>query len=256
VPELNAINKSHSMPANHHLPHSPVHACISKWLQPNTQDVNTPTEKKSFTNNVPTINPNKTIRLILQNPQCSFQLGHDNSDIYHTLEQLKQKQASMVAISSPNINWHNASNVAAFKRPFRNLFQYMHLSYTASDLGKHTIYRRQPNLTGGAAITSIDQWASRIISQDCDPRGHGTYTSTTYSGKNNNKLTVICAYIAVPKGINMGETSFYPQQIFVMEKQCITSKKTCPKKYCPRIEAIKSCIITLLNSRKRITSSY
>jgi hypothetical protein len=71
-------------------------------------------------------------------------------------------------------------------------------------------------LTGGAEILYFDQWA---IQTHQDPRGQGTYTSMTYSGRNKKQLTIICAYIAVPKGLETGQMSLYSQEKIFMEQQ-------------------------------------
>jgi hypothetical protein len=137
----------------------------------------------------------------------SMQLGQHNHEFCNTISKLQNLAASVFAISSPNVNWHNSSYTTKFKRPFSHDFQYAHLSATCSDIGKQGTYRNHSTLQGGNAIVTLGHWASRVAASYQDPRGNGSFTSTTFQGRNNRKLTIICANIAVPKGTDMGETS-------------------------------------------------
>jgi hypothetical protein len=80
----------------------------------------------------------------------------------------------------------------------------MHLSVTSSDMGKHELYWQYCTLLGGTAMSSLNQWASRVFSSHMDPKGQGSYASTTFQGKNDKTLSIMCAYIAAqnrsPKG--------------------------------------------------------
>jgi hypothetical protein len=96
-----------------------------------------------------------------------------------------------------------------------------------------------PTLIGGAAIVTLDQWAPKVCATSADPRGQGTYTSTTYKGKNGKHLTLICAYISVEKGANIGDNTLYNQQITIMEQQAKKDNRVWEKPRCPRKEAIK-----------------
>jgi hypothetical protein len=114
------------------------------------------------------------------------------------------------------------------------------MATVSSDMGNHQTYRKYTTLPGGSAVLSFDHWATRANKTHYVPRGHGTYTVTTYNGRHGYKITIICAYIAVQKGLELGETSVYSQQCFIMEQKQIREKTSTTKIECPRIEAMKA----------------
>ena len=132
------------------------------------------------------------------------------------METLFSLQTSIFIVISPNVNWHNPSHWPQFKSPFKKTFQQVHISATSSDIGKQKENINKPNLIGGAAIITTDLWVSKVNETIQDPRGHSTYTKTTYRGKNGRKLTIIGAYISVSKGTSAGEHTLYNQQITLM----------------------------------------
>jgi len=56
---------------------------------------------------------------------------------------------------------------------------------------------------------------------------------------NTIKKSVFSAYIAVPKGSNIGVESLYAQQMTIHEKRYLKSRSTKMITYCPRTDAIK-----------------
>ncbi len=96
---------------------------------------------------------------------------------------LKELEASIFIAISPNLNFGNSSNEVRFKQHFQRRYQQVHVSAVSSDIGAQTSHIQQETLIGGAAILTFDQWASKIESTTCDPRGHGTYTITTIREK-------------------------------------------------------------------------
>jgi hypothetical protein len=154
-----------------------------------------------------------------------MQLGRKNHGFHHSISKLHTLDASVFAISSPNVNWHNSSNTAAFKLPFSQAFQHVHISSVCTDIGKQGTYQNYCTLQGGNAILTKGHCASQFSASHQDHRGHGSFTSTTFQGRNNIKMTIVCAYIAFPKGRKMGETSVYHQQYTLMEQNA-TQKKT------------------------------
>ncbi len=141
---------------------------------------------------------------------------------------------------SPNVNFNNPSFSLSYKQPFKNTFSQTHLSASSSDIGKTPTYKNVSTLIGGAAILSLNHWASKVCSTYSNPRGHGTFTTTTYKGKNGKMLTLICAYISVQKGSYIGENTLYNQQTMLMEQQAIKENKLWEKAKCPRKEANKA----------------
>jgi hypothetical protein len=169
-----------------------------------------------------------------------MQLTKDNPNIPRTLLNLKQLEASVFVAISPNVNWCNTSNHIAMKHYFRKAYKQVHISATSSDLGKDPQYFQRPTLIGGAAIFTLDHWASKVASTSIDPRGHGTYSVTTIQGKNGSKLSIIAAYISVQKGEAYGPNTLYAQQQTLMEQHAIKNGQALPPKMCPRQEAIKA----------------
>jgi hypothetical protein len=125
------------------------------------------------------IDPTITVCIIVQNPQYSLQLRRLNSEIYKTIKNLQHLQAAVFGASSANINWCNTSNTQAFKDSFTRSYNHIHISLMSSNIGNHSLYKNYHNLPGGAAIVSMDQWATRVQYMQSNPRGHRTYTTTT-----------------------------------------------------------------------------
>jgi len=174
-------------------------------------------------------------------------------------ENCKSLAASVFAISSPNVNWHTSSYTAKFKHPFLHAFQYAHLSTTCSDIGKQGTYRNNSTLQGRNAIITLSHWASRVSASYQEPHGHGSFTSTTFQGRNNRKLTVICAYIAVLNGRDMGETSVYHQQYTNSIKSNYCPCKAAVKEiteYIKDLQRHNHAIILLLDANQTYASCY
>jgi hypothetical protein len=176
----------------------------------------------------------------MQNPQYSLQLTNENIDTIQLTQRLKELSTSVFTAISPNINWHNPSHWSQFKRPFKRSFKQIHISATSNDVGKLPNYIATPNLIGGAAILTFDHWASTVSKTHTDPQGHGTYTITTLQGRNGRSLSIIAAYISVPKGAKAGVNTFYSQQVYLMEREALNNKSTPSTSKCPRREAIKA----------------
>jgi hypothetical protein len=191
------------------------------------------------------------MRIIMQNPQFSLQLTNENIYTSQLAARLQESSAAVFVAISPNVNWHNPSHKAQFKHPFNRTFKQIHMSTTASDVGLLPNYRFSQNLTGGVAILSFDHWASKVCRTYSDPRGHETYTLTTFRGKNGRFLSIIGAYISVLKGSKAGINTVHAQQIYLMEREAMAQKIPPPSTLCPRKEAIKalSLIIGELQSK-------
>jgi hypothetical protein len=199
----------------------------------------------------PMIDPTHTMRIIMQNPQYSLQLTNENVNTLQLTSNLKELSTAVFVAISPNINWHNPSHKAQFKHPFNRTFKQVHISATASDVGLLPNYKHTQTLTGGVAILTFDHWASKVCKTYSDPRGHGTYTTTTLQGKNGRFLTIIGAYISVLKGSKAGVNTVHSQQMYMMERTAMNQKKHPSSNLCPRREAIKalSSIISELQSQ-------
>lgn len=133
---------------------------------------------------------------VLQNPQFSLQVGHNNVDIHYTILQLQQLQVSVYAISYSMLwissFWNTPQSKLIIHFPCLLCLSIWECSlYIMIDA---TLCL----LTGGAEILSFDQWTIQMHQY---PRGQGAYISITYSGRNKKQLTIICAYIAAPKGL-------------------------------------------------------
>jgi hypothetical protein len=157
-----------------------------------------------------------------------------------TITNLHQIKASIYTALSPNINFCNPSHKVTFKKTFTKTYKQVHLSATSCKIGFQKEYRNRCNLTGGTAIITTDQWASKVCSTQQDPRGHGTYTVSTLQGRNNRKLAIIAAYISVEKGTYAGINTVHAQQNFIMEQHTLQKGKILPPTICPRKEAIKA----------------
>jgi len=130
---------------------------IHQWTT-NTQG-NSDYSPLQYGSNIPPIHQSETIRIIFQNPQFSMQLGKYQHEFYNTIEKLQTLNASIFAISSPNINWYNQTNTSSFQFPFQQAYHHAHLSPTSSIIGKQGMYRNYTVLPGGNAIVTLDHWA-------------------------------------------------------------------------------------------------
>ncbi len=138
---------------------------------------------------------------------------------------MKSLQASILAAISPNVNFCNPSHKVTFKCPFSKQFQQAHLSATSFDIGLLPHYKNRYNLTGGVAIITTDQWASKVHSTQQDNRSHGSFTITTLQGRNGKLLSIIAAYISVEKGKIFGPNTVHAQQLYIMEKEAHKAKQ-------------------------------
>jgi hypothetical protein len=96
----------------------------------------------------------------MQNPQYALQLSKANYEIISVVQNPQSLGANIFSAISPNINWHNPTHCTSLKYPFQWAFQQVHLSATASDMGKHPQHINRSTLIGGKAIVTLGQWAS------------------------------------------------------------------------------------------------
>jgi len=73
---------------------------------------------RPFGTQLPIIDPTKTLRIVFQNPQHSFQLYDTGIDMSHTISNLISLGAQMFVSSSPNVNWNNQRNWRQTKQLF------------------------------------------------------------------------------------------------------------------------------------------
>jgi len=146
-------------------------------------------------------------------------------DILTTIDNLKSNGIQMFAPISPNVNWHNQSNWIRTKQLFWPTFQQLHMSAVSSDIGLEPGFANK-SLVGGSAILTFGLWASKVHSSSHDLSGYGSYSITTIQGKHNKEIRFISAYIAVPKGSNIGVESLYVQQITINVKRYLKSQST------------------------------
>jgi hypothetical protein len=168
-----------------------------------------------------------------------MQLSLDKSTTMRTIANIKELEASVFVIISPNLNWCNISNKIKFKQQFKPLYQQVHLSTTCSAIGNDKNYFNRELLPGGVAIATLDHWASKVTHSMEDARGHGTYTVTTLKGRNGKHLSIIGAYISVQKGQNVGPNTVHAQQTTIMEREAMKHNTALKSNFCPRKEAIK-----------------
>jgi hypothetical protein len=265
-PDHNTIQFGESMQTNsYHLSHVNTSSTCTQMDEDNDSTVTPPqTISKKITDYLPTRtyhdnnhtqcthhlepfgtpltipDPSKNLRIVMQNTQFTFHITNEDHEKLHAIEQLYNLQTSIFVSISPNVNWNNPSHWVSFKQPFKRTFQQIHISATSSDIGKEPYYRNKPNLTGGAAILSFNQWASKVCNTSTDPRGHGSYTVTIYQGKNRKKLSIIGAYISVLKGGKAGDNTLHTQQMTLLERQAMHNNTIWEPTKCPRKEAIKA----------------
>jgi hypothetical protein len=207
-----------------------------------------------FGHYIENINSSTTLRIVMQNPQFALHLTRTNHDLPQVINNIKKLQGSVFAAISPNVNFCNVTHTLKFKSPFKRAFHQVHLAASSSEIGAQAINRNRETLTGGTAILTFDHWASRVTSTQYDARGHGTYSVTTYQGKNGRCISLIAAYIAVQKGSIIGETSVYAQQVTLMELEAKNKKIKPRANYCPRKDAIKelSNLIASLQEKEHV----
>jgi hypothetical protein len=204
-----------------------------------------------FGHSILSIDPRTTFRIVMQNPQYALQLTRDNHEISQIATNLTNLQASAFAVISPNINFCNISHALKFKKSFQPAFKQVHLTASSCEFGAQPCYKNIETLTGGTAILSFNQWASKVESTQYDKRGQGSFSITTYNGKNGRKLSLIVAYIAVQKGTNHGETSLYAQQYTMMEFEAKKQKRAPTSSFCPRKAAIKELSNTIASLQEQ-----
>jgi hypothetical protein len=78
-----------------------------------------------------------------------------------------------------------------------------------------------PNLVGGAAILTFNQWASKVTQTKNDPRGHGTHTITSIKGRKKRRYQLLELTFQSKKGSKAGDNNLYHQQTYLMERDAI-----------------------------------
>jgi hypothetical protein len=204
-----------------------------------------------FGHDLQQIDDTATLRIIMQNTQFALHLSKTNHEISQIIKNITTIQASVFAAISPNVNFCNASNLLRFRSPFKQSFKQIHIAASSSEMGNMAVHRNRETLIGGTAILTFDHWASKVHSTQYDTRGHGTFSVTTYKGKNGRYLSLIAAYIVVQKGTMIGETSLYAQQTTLMELDAKKNKTSPRTNFCPRKDSIKelSELITSLQEK-------
>jgi hypothetical protein len=163
--------------------------------------------------------------ICMQSPHHSFQLYEDNACMLYTIENLLSLNVDVYVAISPNINRNNPSYSVATKCLFQRSFSQVHLNASSSELGTIFLYGTMPCLTEGPAILTTSLWASKVECSSHDPSGHDIYSLTTIKGKNNKKLLIIAAYVAVKKEVvDIGTKSLFAQQMMVYEKNAMRCK--------------------------------
>jgi hypothetical protein len=195
------MSQSHH-PSSHAL--SDPHSLFSNHLNPFGTTLN-PIDQEFF------------LRICMQNPQHLFKIYGDCIDLNNILANLNHLDFQMFAIISPNIIWVYRKNWFHTKCLFWQISPQVHLSATSSDIGLPNEYANQ-SLIGGAALLTMELWASKVSHSFSDPSGMGSFTVTTINGKHNRYISFISAYIAISKGSNIDIKSVYAQQTTLYEK--------------------------------------
>lgn len=78
-----------------------------------------------------------------------------------------------------------------------------------------------PNLVGGAAILTFNQWASKVTQTKNDPRGHGTHTIKSIKGRKKRRYQLLELTFQSKKGSKAGDNNLYHQQTYLMERDAI-----------------------------------
>lgn len=184
------------------------------------------------------IDNTKRLRICIQNTQHDFQIYGDGLEMPAILNNLRELEANIFCLISPNINWNNQSQWIRTKRLFRPIFQHVHISAISSRVGLKPPFSIN-HLIGGAAILTLGLWSSKVYNSFQDPSGCGTFTVTAISGKFNRYLSIILADTAVQKGSNIGSESLFTQQMMIYEQNCSINNFLPNKSCCPRTNAIK-----------------
>lgn len=164
------ITNVHTQPWTHHTEPTNPRESYSIHLTP-------------FGTGLPVIDKTKVLRIVMQNTQHSFNIHGDKVELHQLMLNLQSIGAGAFVAISPNVNWCNTSHWATTKNIFRKPFNQVHLSAVSCDIGYEKKYLHYPTLVGGNAILTFNLWASKVTNTYQDPRGHGTYTTTTLQGK-------------------------------------------------------------------------
>ena len=128
---------------------------------------------------------------------------------------LRKWNAGIVCVSETQTSWENKLCRELMAQELRRVDQYGKITSSSSDALSASLVK-----PGGTAIISDGGWSSKLIDQGRDPSGLGRWSFITIVGKQDTKLTVICAY-RVCKGQNInnvGPTTAYAQQYGLLKK--------------------------------------
>jgi hypothetical protein len=133
------------------------------------------------------IDPTKTFRLILQNPNgLSLYSGSHltKADLYTC----RNYGAAALSLPETNSNW-NSSQISLFTSILRDIWP--NTSYSVSRSEESFLAPYQP---GGTATIITNPWASRLIGKGTDPLGLGRWSYCVLRGKHTKKIFIITAY--------------------------------------------------------------
>jgi hypothetical protein len=131
------------------IPNVPVSSTLNNASLPSSPHQIFTDHLTPFGTPLPLINPLKTLRVIFQYTQHSFQLFGDAIDMSLLIANLQTSNAQMFAPISPNINWFSKNNWLRTKPCFCSISQHIHLSAASSDIGRAPKYFHM-SLIGGS----------------------------------------------------------------------------------------------------------
>jgi hypothetical protein len=154
-----------------------------------------------------TIDPDKTLRIILQNPN-GIKTNLSDHDFHFSLSTCHQIGAGILCLAETNTNWNMLSQPSNTHRIMRKVWTTSNLQVSQGKESFKSSY--QP---GGTLTAIVGRWTSRVISKGVDPHGLGRWSYITIRGKGDKIITVITGYRVCSSTLgSIGEKTAYKQQ--------------------------------------------
>jgi len=148
-------------------------------------------------------------RVYYQNPHG---VPRDPVSLDHDLKALAEHDVGCYCLAETNLDWSRPHVKNEFLTQQRKVWKYATTAFSSIDLPSSSDY-----LTGGTITSAVGSWSTRVSQKEEDPSGMGRWSSLTFIGKQNKKLTIITGYRCVRSS---GDGSAWTQEkIFMRDRQ-------------------------------------
>jgi hypothetical protein len=151
--------------------------------------------------------------IYFQNPHG---VPRDDVSLHQDLQALAEYDVSCYGFAETNLDWGQQYVCTDFLQQQWRVWKYATTSFSSIDVESSSDY-----LTGGTLTSAVGNWSSRVANKEVDPSGMGRWSSLTFVGKRNTKVTVITGYRCVRS--NGDGSAWNQEKIFMRDQQSKTN---------------------------------